>query len=278
MPRLRAEAAHALLYKKWGYPILRCQSCGLGSTDTDNRFDPDQFYSAAYFDGQYKDGYGDYLGSESVLRAEFRGLVSHLAEWSITGGKLLEIGSAYGFFLLEASRSFESTGLEICEHAVRFCRERGLDVQQGVLSDDFFRGRAPFDAMVMLDVIEHLPDPLETVTLIKNNLRLGGHLVITTGDWDSLFSSVAGRYWRLMTPPQHLYFYSRRTLRTLLRKAGFKILECSRPWKKIPFGLAMYQLLRRFRIPLPLPRKLSNFGVPVNLFDTVRLICRKERT
>jgi hypothetical protein len=150
-------------------------------------------------------------------------------------------------------------------------------VHQGVLSADFFRDQPPFDVMVMLDVIEHLPNPLEAITLIKDHLTLGGHLVLTTGDWDSLFSSVSGRYWRLMTPPQHLYFYSRRTLKALLRKAGFKILECTRPWKKIPFGLAAYQLLRRFHIPLPLPRKLSNFGVPVNLFDTVRLICRKER-
>jgi hypothetical protein len=102
-PVCGAEVAHAMLYKKWGYPILRCQTCGLGSTDTQNRFDPDEFYSAAYFDGQYKDGYGDYRGSEPVLREEFRRLVQHLAELSIKGGRLLEIGSAYGFFLLEAA-------------------------------------------------------------------------------------------------------------------------------------------------------------------------------
>ena len=67
----------------------------------------------------------------------------------------------------------------------------------------------------MLDVIEHLRDPAETVRLLVEALAPRGLLVITTGDWGSLCGRLMGRHWRLMTPPQHLFFFSKSNLAAL---------------------------------------------------------------
>jgi hypothetical protein len=128
----------------------------------------------------------------------------------------------------------------------------------------------------MLDVIEHLREPDETVRLLTEALAPNGLLVITTGDWCSLLSRVMGRHWRLMTPPQHLYFFSRRNLPMLVERNGCRVLECRRPWKTVPVGLAAFQVLSRMGLRLPLPRFLDRVGVPVNLFDAVQLVARKE--
>jgi hypothetical protein len=127
----------------------------------------------------------------------------------------------------------------------------------------------------MLDVIEHLPNPLETLALVGQALDVGGWLMISTGDWDSLLARVMGRRWRLMTPPQHLFYFSRRTLTESLRQCGFRVEHHARPWKLVPLGLAVYQLSTRLGLRSSLFTSPSSLAVPVNLFDTVRLVAQK---
>jgi SAM-dependent methyltransferase len=191
-------------------------------------------------------------------------------------GRLLELGCAYGFFLSEAQRTFEAQGIEISTDAVAYCRSQGLNVEQGELTKDFIHKHARFDAAVMLDVIEHLPDPEQTLRRLHQLLTPGGHIIITTGDWDSLLSRAMGASWRLMTPPQHLFFFSRKTLRMLLERIGFEVLEIRRPWKIVPMSLIAYQLQRIVGLSPKRSTALPNIGIPVNLFDAVSVIARKR--
>lgn len=258
-------------YAKWGYDIFRCQRCGHGTTRIDESFDPGSIYTSDYFQGARRDGYGNYVGSEPVLKAEFRRVVCHLIDRVGTGGRVLEIGCAYGFFLDVASQHFESVGVEVSSDAVASCRERGLEVYQGELTSDFVARHGPFDAVVMLDVIEHLPDPARTLELAYQSTRSGGCVVITTGDWGAPLSRATGRHWRLMTPPQHLHFFTRASLSALLERIGYRQIGYTRPWKLVPLGLAAYQVWRRCGVPLRAPARWSRVGIPVNLFDTMRM-------
>jgi len=194
-----------------------------------------------------------------------------LAAAGARDGRLLEIGCAYGFFLDEARASFRVSGVELAPEAVAACRTRGLDVVQEA-DDAFYRSRAPFDVVVMLDVIEHLQAPDEVLTTVHRHTRPGALMVISTGDFGSLAARLFGRRWRLMTPPQHLWFFTERSLKRLLEQRGFRVVRATRPWKLVPLHLIAYQLsrylggqnsLRRVRIP---------GGVPVNLFDAMRVI------
>lgn len=191
--------------------------------------------------------------------------------------RILEVGSAYGYFLdVAKDAGFHATGIEICEDAVASCRARGLDAHAGIVTPEFLNEHGPFDAVVMLDVIEHLPNPAETMALLAAALKPGGLFCATTGNWASALSTVTRSRWRLMTPPQHLYFYTRSSLATLAANHGLQTVSLSAPWKRVPLGLMAYQITRRLGLPFKLPKLLSNVGVPVNLFDAMRLIARKE--
>jgi SAM-dependent methyltransferase len=235
-------------------------------------------YSEDYFDGAQKDGYADYLGSEPILRREFQGALRSLGKAGRTGGKLFEIGSAYGFFLAEARNHFAVSGIEVCEKAAAYCRDRGLDVDTGPITEQALAARAPFDVMAMLDVIEHLTDPLGVLRLANRYLSPGGHLLITTGDWDSTLSRCMRSSWRLMTPPQHAFFFSKRTIRSILGRAGFRVVSITRPWKWVPIGLILFQLARIVGFRPTAIAVLSRYAMPVNLFDAMRVIAVKDGT
>src|SRR2546422_7870009 len=83
------------LYSLNGCSILRCRTCRLGQTQTRD-FDAASYYTDKYFSGQQSDGYADYLAAEPVLRREFARTVAFIRRWC-NGGRLLEIGCAYGF-------------------------------------------------------------------------------------------------------------------------------------------------------------------------------------
>jgi SAM-dependent methyltransferase len=264
---------HRTVYEKWGYPILRCEICGLGSAQVPENFDSRSIYDETYFKGERPDGYADYANSERILRSEFRRTVSFLRKKGVAEGRLLEIGCAYGFMLSEASRHFQCVGVDVSEAGLAHCRAQGHEVYASI---DRIGTDAAFDAVVLLDCIEHLPNPVDTLEKASSRLRPGGALLLTTGDWDSWLARRMGRRWRLMTPPQHLFFFSRRSFEALFGKMGFEIVSWSRPWKLVPFGLIAYQLGNRLGFRMPWLEKVSSVGLPANLFDTVRLVARKR--
>lgn len=125
--------------RKNGFDVVRCEDCGAGRSQVD-QFDPTDHYSEGYFTGQVEGAYLDYKGSEATLRREFRDQVDFLTKQLPQGGKLLEIGCAYGFFLQEAKAHFDVYGVEMAQAAVDFCHQTGLgDVQQGAITEDYLQ-------------------------------------------------------------------------------------------------------------------------------------------
>ena len=155
-------------------------SCGLGSADVED-FDPAGYYTADYFSGKHSDGYADYLGAERVLRREFAQTVKFMRRFR-GAGRLLDIGCAYGFFLKEARRFFEIAGIEIAEEAAEACRRAGLPVLSGMADEATMAKVGVVDVIPLIDVIEHLAQPDETLALCQRQLTPGGLILITTGD------------------------------------------------------------------------------------------------
>jgi SAM-dependent methyltransferase len=269
---------HAFLWEKSGVPVFRCMECGLGSAKQGG-FDPKTYYTADFFNGKTEGGYPDYLNSEKVLRAEFRVVVDRLRQ-IVSSGTLIEIGAAYGFFLAEAKDNYQVHGVEIADDAARFARARGLDVRTGGLTRSILEEIGPIDVAVMLDVIEHLEDPKAALELCSEFLRPGGTVVLTTPDFDSVLARITGKSWRNMTPPQHLWYFTRDSITRMAAAAGLEAYHTSHPWKRVPISLIV-QLISRYT-GLELPRStltsLSRIGLPVNLFDAMRIVLRKPRT
>ena len=275
-PACATETRHVLLWRKNGCDVVKCAACGLGSAAAE-KFDPAAYYTAAYFDGTAADGYADYAGSESVIRAEFGGIVEALRR-IVPHGKLLEIGAAYGFFLMEAQAYFDVRGVEMADEAAAFARSRGLNVISGPATREVFAQGGPVDAVVMLDAIEHLEDPAAVVQLCAEHLKPGGVVLITTGDFGAPLARLSGSRWRLMTPPQHLWYFTPNSLGKMAARFGLRVETATHPWKRVPLALVLYQLGRMLGVKLSAEHlaPFGRFGLPLNLYDAMRVTLRKS--
>lgn len=260
-----------------GYPIHECKQCGLGLTEVPQEMDILSIYDDSYFQGGQVDGYIDYLGSEKILRKQFAEELSQLQKHANNSHRsLLEIGCAYGFFLEEAKKRFEVKGLEVAESAVAFCRTRGLDVSPGILDNAQIDKMDKFDVVCFFDVIEHVTDPEEFLSSVARITSKGGIIMFTTGDFKSLISRIMGKKWRLMTPPQHLFFYTRKSIEKLLENAGFQLVELTSPSRIVPMELFFYQLNRITGIRIPWLEKKFKGGIRINPLDIMRVIAVKK--
>lgn len=146
------------------------------------------------------------------------------------GGRLLEVGCANGYFLNAARTTYDVVGVEPSRWARAAAGRLGLSVPAATLEEARFPDAA-FDAVVLIDVIEHLPDPLAVLTEAARLLRPGGILYLVTPDAESLSARLLrGRWWGLR--PAHVYYFSRRTMAGMLEKAGFR-MEFARSYGRI---------------------------------------------
>ena len=267
------DSPQRYLYARNGCSVFQCEECGLGRSEAAH-FDPAAYYTKEYFSGQHADGYGDYRGSEPVLRREFARTVAVIQRHR-AGGRLLELGCAYGFFLEEAKRCFDVAGIELAADAAEHCRRAGLNVLTGLPDARNLASLGAIDVIVLLDVIEHLPDPCETLRLSVRHLNPGGIIVLTTGDFSSLYARLAGARWRLMTPPQHLWFFTQDSMRRFAADLGLAVEHIDHPWKIVPVSLVFFQLRRMLGLRHAAAASASSLGLPVNLFDAMRIVLRK---
>src|SRR5229473_8332514 len=148
-------------------------------------------------------------------------------------------------------------------------RDPGLSVLPGVAHETTLHRDEKVDVIVMLDVIEHLPDPRVTLVLLSQHLGPGGIIVITTGDFGSVAARLCGRYWRLMTPPQHLWFFGRESITRLAASLGLTVERVDHPWKIVPLSLIKFQIRRMVHLSARVQSPAAGIGLPVNLFDAM---------
>jgi SAM-dependent methyltransferase len=148
-------------------------------------------------------------------------------------------------------------------------------VINGVADQSVLAKFGMLDVIVLLDVIEHLPDPQSTLSLCRQHLNPGGVIVITTGDFASFYARLAGRNWRLMTPPQHLWFFTPQSILRLSHSLGFRLEACDHPWKIVPLALIEFQMRRLIGADVrPVIGFANHIGLPLNLFDAMRCVLR----
>jgi SAM-dependent methyltransferase len=259
--------------------IERCGGCGLLTADV-GAIDAERLYGAEYFAGGE---YRDYEEDAAILLRNFRRMVRRLAALA-PGPRLLELGSAYGYFLEAALPSFpEARGIEISPAAAAAARARGLPVEQGdVLRMERGADEPPHDVVCLWDTIEHLERPGDVILHVARWLRPGGLLALTTGDAGSFVARFRGRRWRLVHPPTHVHYFDRASLTALAARAGIDLVEWSHPTFSRSWASMAHNVLdRRGRAGRALASALTlggrlDFPVTINLFDLCLFVGRKR--
>jgi SAM-dependent methyltransferase len=214
------------------HQIVRCQHCGLMYANPQEHVDCEVFAArdtCAPYDPQSEKERDYYQKQLTQLPDNLRAL-KVLNQVFPDRGKLLEIGSFAGLFLDRIRASgWDVTGLEPDRPVGDYARTRfGLNIVEGVLPDVPLP-KNHFDAVVMLHVIEHMPDPGANLVAIRRLLKTGGMLVIETPRFDTLAFKVLGRRERsIQNCPGHIYFFTRDTLARLLEKAGFAVFRAEK--------------------------------------------------
>jgi SAM-dependent methyltransferase len=138
--------------------------------------------------------------------------------------RLLEIGIRDGSFGLAAARELEYVGIDRASAAARAARAKGLEVYCSTLANFVNTGPA-FDAIALFHVFENLADPHDALGRMKDLLKPGGALFLTTFDTEGLLYLASERKQMVQNFRTHLILYSRSALIELLEHSGFEIVS-----------------------------------------------------
>ncbi|MBN1654674.1 MAG: DUF3473 domain-containing protein [Deltaproteobacteria bacterium] len=268
-----------------GFSLRHCKQC-------DNGYipgfllpgDTDSVYSIGYFRGETNTGYPDYLADREIIEANFADRIKWISSIR-PKGRLLEVGSAYGFFLKVArEQGWDARGVELVEECAReAARLSGATVQAGDFLEIDIPGR--FEVVTMFDVIEHMRDPVACIERAYNLLSPEGVLVIETGDHAAPWARFLGNFWYFLDPPQHRYYFSQAGIEYLLRRTGFEndflVRRMGRRVSSSNIGFKLSAALPRGRVQTAIAdrsRKQIPGSLYLNFGDGLLIAATKRRT
>lgn len=175
-------------------------------------------------------------------------------------GTLLDVGAGTGILMhLARERGWNVAGVDICPlTAEKALKEFGVHIAVGPFEQHQFDGRQ-FDAVTMLDVLEHVPDPLAALKRVHALLRPGGAVYIAVPNQRSLLTAIVDAYARAGGPAAqklllrlyvapHLHYFTPTTMRRTVAAAGFRRAQL----KQGRVYLGRYRLPFGLRVPLEL--------------------------
>jgi 2-polyprenyl-3-methyl-5-hydroxy-6-metoxy-1,4-benzoquinol methylase len=207
-----------------GYVLERCRACGLVFVNPQpTRDDINELYLQKTPESQAD----FYLRTVSPAQIyEYDRILRDLRALAPAGDRLLDLGCAAGYFMQRANAAgFTAHGIDLATWVETIAAKRGVrNVRAITLRGAGFED-AFFDVVHSSQVFEHLPRPHEELREITRILKPGGVLYLNVPNYQCL-SIVFGRDdFELNTPPEHVTYFTPRTLSTLLATAGFDVIR-----------------------------------------------------
>lgn len=250
--------------------ILRCR-CGFRFADPDEASGVLALYEALEDPG--------YEAGVEPRTAQQRALLAALRQEHPDARTLLDVGAATGILVAEASAAgLEAIGVEPSRPLAATANAAGRKVLVGHLPHPALAGRR-FDLVTLVDVIEHVTDPVGMLRLAAGHLADDGVLLVVTPDIGSVAARILGRrWWHLRLA--HVGYFGRPTLDDALERAGLRAVRWWRPGWVFEVGY----LLRRVARYVPgtaglanavARRPLGNRNVPLNPRDSLAVLARR---
>jgi 2-polyprenyl-3-methyl-5-hydroxy-6-metoxy-1,4-benzoquinol methylase len=200
--------------------VLECNNCGhryLSKILSDERLD--YYYNIVeteYYDWQ-KDNPSDHRPADTKKFAKY-------IDANTDGNKIMEIGCGLGYLLSQLKiLGNDCYGVEPSSFASSFAREKlSLNVLTGLLDDNTYPD-FKFNAIVLSDVVEHVPGINSLFTLVEKYLAPGGKVFVFTGDSKSNYAKICGVKWLYLYSWEHLSFFNKNSIGYLFKKHGLQL-------------------------------------------------------
>ena len=216
-----AEAAPDPRYA--GLPLVRCGSCGFLFAPVRSPEELHALYTRDYFDA-YPGGVA-YDADEAQRRHEAAVRLGWLRRHA-QRGRLLEIGSASGWFLTQArDAGFSVEGIEPAADVAREAAQRWDVPVQAATAEHAELPHGELDVVVAWHALEHIAEPAGVLERLREALRPGGLLLIEVPNVESAASRAQGRDWFHLDLAHHVGHYAPATLTELLRRTGYQPLQ-----------------------------------------------------
>jgi 2-polyprenyl-3-methyl-5-hydroxy-6-metoxy-1,4-benzoquinol methylase len=194
----------------------RCKNCGLAFV----REQPNSSALERLYFGDINSPTSYYDKTIDTDAVTFRKRLRWIGRFQPNRGLLLDIGCSVGTLMrVAASMGWEVEGIEPNPHAARIARGQGFHIHES-----FFGGaltpkpRGNYQCVSMSDVIEHIPNPLETIRQAKKLMAKDGLLFLSTPNLDSFWSKNFQ-----LKPVEHLFLFNTKNLQMMLAKEGLEV-------------------------------------------------------
>lgn len=138
-------------------------------------------------------------------------------------GRILDVGCSTGIFLdLAMAQGWETHGLELNRSEIEIARQKNHAITEGTIETADFA--APFDAVSLWDVFEHIKDGHRFLTDAKRVLRKGGVVFIQTPSRDALAARVMQAACNMFDGLEHVNLYGRQSLEIVARRNGYEVV------------------------------------------------------
>ncbi len=203
-----------------------------------------EFYMSRYYDLIRAEGRAPEIGrlmaggekaarERDWLQKTLYADLAALLEAHAPAKSILDIGCGTGEFISYLNgRGFEAAGIEPSEEAAAMARKHGLDVFEGDWEGYLASpaaGRPKAGAVTLINVLEHVPEPVDLVNGIKQLLAPGGALVVVVpNDFSELqdfaLQALGGEAW-WVARPDHINYFDFDSMRGFLEALGLEVLD-----------------------------------------------------
>lgn len=239
------------------FAVIQCAQCQLARTAIAPDTDLEAYYGPAYYGDEARRFQPFIERAIARFRDQRADSVSRLR---LTPGRILDIGCGRGLMLSELKRrGWESVGTEQSPNlAHAISQKTGLPVHSGpTLSACRFES-GEFDVVTLWHVLEHMPDPVQTLREIHRIVKPGGFIVVEVPNLQSWQARLGAGVWFHLDTPRHLYHFSASQLQHTLAEQGFRTTDIHTfSLEYGPFGMCQTLLNRLTHTPNVLYRWLK---------------------